>query len=357
MGLIRLFLALVVAADHWWLNMMVVRHSIGFHDAYKFGFNAGYAVMFFYVISGFLITYTLMRNYRWDRSGFARFYRNRFIRIYSLYWSMVILMFVLVGHSWEVFLRADIWDKLTGIFLIGQDWRISFLTDPATRYSAAITGMQQSWTLAAELTFYVVAPFLMRSWKIGAALLLISFGVRACFVAALGTDVDDTWTYHFIVTTFGFFMLGHLACLLGKPLASPLIGIVLTVASFAVMYFSSSYGSFDTPRFWGSVLLFALALPGLFEATKNVRWMNLAGDLSYPIYLVHTGVLILVGPWLMDRMFWPEWLGQRPASYVTVAAFLATTMLASTVVHRLVEVPVARAMHMALDRWKVRPAE
>ncbi|HET9395217.1 MAG TPA: hypothetical protein VFO36_04095, partial [Nitrospiraceae bacterium] len=68
MGLIRLFLALVVAVDHWRV-IVLNEKSIFLDDVVKFGFNAGYAVMFFYVISGFLITYTLTRNYKRDRSG------------------------------------------------------------------------------------------------------------------------------------------------------------------------------------------------------------------------------------------------------------------------------------------------
>ena len=68
MGLVRLFLALVVAADHWWV-IVLVPMGIAPEDSYKFGFNNGYAVMFFYVISGFLITYTLRRNYRHDLGG------------------------------------------------------------------------------------------------------------------------------------------------------------------------------------------------------------------------------------------------------------------------------------------------
>ena len=46
-------------------------------------------------------------------------------------------------------------------------------------------------------------------------------------------------------------------------------------------------------------LFFTLALPGLFEGTKDIGWMNVAGDLSYPIYLVHTLVLYVFGGWLL----------------------------------------------------------
>ena len=83
MGLIRLFLAWVVAADHW--SVFVLRpHSVFLDDNYKFGFNSGYAVMFFYIVSGFLITYTLTRNYDRNLPGACKFYRNPFIRIFSL---------------------------------------------------------------------------------------------------------------------------------------------------------------------------------------------------------------------------------------------------------------------------------
>src|SRR5712664_25633 len=98
MGLVRLFLALVVAADHWWA-IFLVRQGFAPDDGYKLGFNAGYAVMFFYVISGFLITYTLTRNYSPDLAGALSFYRQRFIRIFSLYWPVVLLSFLLLDGA------------------------------------------------------------------------------------------------------------------------------------------------------------------------------------------------------------------------------------------------------------------
>jgi peptidoglycan/LPS O-acetylase OafA/YrhL len=106
MGIVRLFLALIVAADHWRV-IQLAPLGIEFEDYYKLGFNAGYAVMFFYVISGFLITFTLTRNYTPDLGGAAAFYRNRFIRIFSLYWPMVLLSFLLIPE-----LCAEVGDGL-----------------------------------------------------------------------------------------------------------------------------------------------------------------------------------------------------------------------------------------------------
>jgi peptidoglycan/LPS O-acetylase OafA/YrhL len=168
-----------------------------FNDGYKFGFNSGYAVMFFYVVSGFLITYTLNRNYDRDLHGTFKFYKNRFIRIFSLYWPLVILTLLIFDWAWERFLAASLPDKLTGIFLLGMDWRVAFASYPETHFDAAIGGLHQAWTLGAELTFYLLAPLLMRSWKIGAALLVASFGLRAAFVIAFGNDLHDVGIYLF----------------------------------------------------------------------------------------------------------------------------------------------------------------
>jgi peptidoglycan/LPS O-acetylase OafA/YrhL len=356
MGLVRLFLALVVAVDHW---RVIVLHeqSIFLDDIVKFGFNAGYAVMFFYVISGFLITYTLTRNYKRDRSGLAAFYSNRFIRIFSLYWPMVILAFLFVASAWPKFVAASLPDKFTAIFLIGQDWRLAFGSYPTPYGGGAISGLHQAWTLGAELTFYLMAPLFIRSWKIGGVVLIASFALRAFFVFQNGTDVQEVWTYAFVGSTYGFFMLGHLACLFGRYLANRWLGVALTVASFAVMHYGGSYASFDTPRFWVSVVLFSVAVPGLFEATKNVRWMNALGDLSYPVYLVHTLVLILFGPWLLNSaLSFRESLGPLGAGYLSLVAFSVACVLAAALVHRFLEIPTAWAMRTALQGWKTLPS-
>src|SRR6476620_2349272 len=91
MGIIRLFLALVVALGHS-QAMLLTPIKMGFDDFYMLNFTPSYAVFFFYVISGFLITYTLLQNYDRTSGGSARFYINRFIRIFSLYWPVILLV-------------------------------------------------------------------------------------------------------------------------------------------------------------------------------------------------------------------------------------------------------------------------
>ena len=343
MGLVRLFLALVVAGDHWRVFELP---SLSPHmdDRLKLGFNSGHAVLFFYVISGFLITYTLSHNYSRDSSGVRKFYRQRFIRIFSLYWPMVLLSFVLIDGAWTRFLGGSLADKLTGLLLIGMDWNIAFSHYPDPNWGATITALQQAWTLGAELTFYILAPFLLRSWRIGLLVLAASFGTRAAIVMTLGTDLHDVWTYQFIATTFGFFLLGQLACIASQKyhfLLRPHFWPVMLLAAALAMTFGGSYVPFDGRRLWMSVSFFTLSLPGLFQATKRIRWMNAVGNLSYPVYLVHTLALLLFGEWLLRTI---------PATTVTegyysIALFLAVAVGVAAAVHYLFEVPLARLMH------------
>ena len=69
--------------------------------------------------------------------------------------------------------------------------------------------------------------------------------------------------------------------------------------------------------------------------------MNALGDLSYPIYLVHTLVLILFGQWLLSGALSLEWLDMLDRGYASLVAFSAATVLAAVLVHRLVEIPMA----------------
>jgi peptidoglycan/LPS O-acetylase OafA/YrhL len=352
MGAVRLFLALVVAYDHW--RTALAPRSIFLDSNLTFGFNAGFAVIYFYVVSGFLITYGLRHKYESDTKTF---YKARFIRIFSLYWPLVLVMFLLVPGSWARFVAASPLDHFTGIFLIGIDWSLTFSTYPALNFNAMVNGLSQAWTLGAELVFYIFAPWLMRSWKIGAALLALSFGARAAFVIANGPGIGEPplWTYTFAVTTFGFFMLGHLVCLASQRwavLSRPALGFVLLIISFGLMNEGGRIPAFDTPYFWGSVLCFTLSLPGLFEATKSVAWLNALGGLSYPLYLVHYAVMGWLDRPLLDMALGTAIASPLAIGYGSMTVFLLASILAAAVAHKLLEEPVANLMRaVRIPRW------
>jgi peptidoglycan/LPS O-acetylase OafA/YrhL len=187
MGLIRLFFALVVATDHWRTFVLKPRSiNVDELDYFKSGFNAGYAVMFFYVTSGFLITYTLIRNHNRDVAGDVAFYRNRFIRIFSLYWPMVLVAFLLLPGAWQQFLAENVRDQITSLTLFGMDvrWR-----SHRTRKRVPATIYGSSGLDSAPKRSSTWPRLLLRSWKTAVAVLCASFGLRAVMVILIGPDL------------------------------------------------------------------------------------------------------------------------------------------------------------------------
>lgn len=342
MGAIRLFLALVVVCDHWRLRALNPL-SLYTDDIIKFGFNGGYAVMFFYVISGFLITYTLSKNYKRDLAGTLVFYRNRFIRIFALYWPVAILAFWISPTS-RPHSPGDI---LTATFLVGADWSIAFAEFPKPHWAALLDGIPQAWTLGGELTFYLLAPLLVHSWKTAGVLLAVSLAVRGAFVWQLGPMLHAPWTYYFFPSTLCFFLIGVFAGMAMFQLRfinNPWLGLALLAVAFMVMTFGE-YRTFDSDRLWISVLCFAAALPGIFELTKHSRFLNLMGDLSYPVYLVHTLAIIYVGGVIRNLTLSTP---SMHAAYVSIVV-VTGAVIPVAIVARVVEKYVAALLRKAID--------
>jgi peptidoglycan/LPS O-acetylase OafA/YrhL len=348
MGLVRLLLAIVVAAGHWQL-LILSQRGVGLSSHAML--NAAHAVLFFYAISGYLITYTLSRNYERSRVGVAHFYANRFIRIFALYWPMVALVLITSEPARLALWNAKWVDKFTGLFLFGVDWRWSFGKPGGQYISSTLPSLSQAWTLGAELTFYLLAPVLMWRRGLAVALLLGSLALRIVFIAVLKLEPQDLWIYTFFPSTILFFLMGHFAAKAGEyypALATPRIGIALVALCFLDMAFVPEM-AFDDVRSWTAMLLFTAGLPGLFSATKRSVLLNWLGDLSYPVYLVHLLVITLFGKYLAD--FTTHLAdGKMLFGLVSTALFVSTVMVASIIAHYLLEDPLSRALHAVASK-------
>jgi peptidoglycan/LPS O-acetylase OafA/YrhL len=94
MGLLRLFLALGVAAGHAWGNFGLAGEPI---------FIGGRAVQIFYMISGFLIAMILDGKYANSPRGVWLFYSNRALKIFVPY---LVVLAVTVAASLLLYAAA-----------------------------------------------------------------------------------------------------------------------------------------------------------------------------------------------------------------------------------------------------------
>jgi peptidoglycan/LPS O-acetylase OafA/YrhL len=349
-GAIRLFLALVVAFDHLFISVLLPNGWVP-GMGWRLGVNAGFAVMFFYMISGFLISTALHTKYSATPDGTVRFYRGRFIRLFSLYWPLTILTLLFYPPARDWMLSASTADHLSGLFLFGIDWRVSLVTYPLPYLGTTIPGLSQAWTLGSELTFYLLAPWLLRSWKLALAALLVSAAVRAGVLWR--GDYHPIWSYTFLPGTLVFFLIGHFARFAGSSvhrLARPAIGTVLLAAG-AVLSAATPIREWDSLAFWVSCLLFAGALPGVFAATKNIGFLNALGDLSYPVYLLHFLVIVAFESFAPAL---PATLGLSKGAMIT-ACYLSLVVFAAAIAHSVIERPVGFLLKR-VGRRALRPS-
>lgn len=278
------------------------------------------AVEIFFMISGFYMA--LILNEKYTGSGsFYVFITNRILRIFPVYWVVLLVtLFICIlgyfvqgkGGRLESFLHYApeingyllAMSVLSNFLIIGQDWLLLLdidgsqwqfarrldLTEPAIATDFLI--VPQAWTLGIELTFYLMAPFLVRfrSWLI-MALLVGTLALRIYFKNA--GMWEDPWSYRFFPFELGFFLLGCLGYKAYHHLKNANLGYFPMLAFFVVILFVVCYQfipGFEVKRLF-LYMVIAILLPFVFVFTKNNKFDRGLGELSYPVYLVHVFVI------------------------------------------------------------------
>jgi peptidoglycan/LPS O-acetylase OafA/YrhL len=147
----------------------------------------------------------------------------------------------------------------------------------------------QAWTLALELTFYLIAPILNRqNTPVLVSIAAASLGVRLVTYFVLGFH-HDPWTYRFFPSELMFFVSGMLSFRIyshsspGLDLRwSRLVWFSLIAATVVFQYLPG--GSIKLMAYF--ILVF-LGLPFVFRATRKSVIDRQLGEMSYPIYLSH----------------------------------------------------------------------
>jgi len=324
MGLLRLLLALSVVTAH-------------LHGRGIFGFRLLYgnlAVQCFFMISGFYMA--LVLNEKYNKPGdYLPFIWQRILRIYPAYLVVLILTLLVEGLvSLAAAKPVDVYEQwfshascfvpstwitliFTNLFILGKQFNLFQAVDPTTG-SLFFTGhfyedplpastfafINQAWTLDLEMTFYLIAPLLVRrsAW-VQVLVVLVSISLRVGTSWLLNPKEDPWHNDHFFPYELAFFTLGSVAYQVyrhQKPLLTRLSGFFswfqwLFLA--IVLFYSRLPGSSYTRYFIFIPLLF-LMIPWLFFHTRNNSMDRLMGELSYPIYLVHILVIFLMRMWV-----------------------------------------------------------
>lgn len=326
MGTLRILLSLAVVVAH------VGGESIlGFPF---FGPTAYQAVSCFFIISGFYMALVLRTKYHTNTKAF---YQARMLRLFPIYAFSVFTFFVLQSIAatlgkpmgvWSVLEKSSfsLLEYLMAILAnftgLGSD-SIFLWSKITENYLDGLLVLPVVWSLGIEITFYLLAPFiLLRSGMFILCLSLLALGMRFA-VSWLNEFNWTVWNYYFFPTNLCFFLSGSLAWLATEKIQiiqSRIAGWFAWVILLICVIFGDKI--FD----WHSIVIlygaFVALIGPVFCLTKNWAWDRAIGELSYPIYLVHWGLLSVYSPL---RHFIPE--GLKPYFVVCVSIVLSLVLL------------------------------
>ena len=246
-------------------------------------FQIGYTgVDFFFVLSGFIITYIHYHDIE-NRSNLALFFKKRFIRIYPIYWVISIAYLILyISVKDKEFLNRVHEDST---FLIKSILLIKQKTHPFVHVA---------WSLCYEIFFYLVFGLFIISGKIISRALFILWAISILLLNLFFTVDNSFLAFAFSLYTIQFLFGCLVAYLIVTGAVKSIFAyFVAGIMLLGIMY----YGLFtkllirdDVLTTLGLGVSFSLILLGSLNLDSRYTWnksLLKIGDASYVLYLIH----------------------------------------------------------------------
>ena len=271
LGSWRFLLAFFVAISHLWASM--------------FGGPAAYAVWGFFVLSGFLMTEILRNKYGFTMDGIQKYAFNRFIRIFPLYYLSLLFGLIII----YILKKNGIAPTVLNPQFYLPESTISWFANITLLPLSDIGGrpVPVSGALAVEIEAYILIPFMAYSrnaaWLGAIMSLLVSLklGINLESFPARYSDLL-TGYFSFAVGT----LINHYKDEL-QNIAMPKVSVFLWLLHCLMIGVINTWPW--TYGLYVSVILSAWVVISLHKLDKS-KIDILLGDLSYPVYLLHTTV-------------------------------------------------------------------
>jgi len=246
----------------------------------------------FFVLSGFLITGILLEA-KQSKSYFKNFYARRCLRIWPLYYSLLIFMFLIVPHlhpsdAHDIFERSFPWWAYP-LFL--QNFLVAV---PAE--AAGALGV--TWSLAIEEQFYLIWPLVVRYFSAAQIKRIAMFVILASPLLRLFLVGHHVNIYsNFFCRLDGLMAGALLAVLLRTKIFEPSRYVKLAWASFLIAACLGILADNHQVRWIAfsmtslasvSLVYVALFSPGKWvQSLFRNRFLTCTGIISYGLYLLH----------------------------------------------------------------------
>lgn len=274
----------------------------------------------FFVISGFLITYLLIKEKEFFCTiDLFKFFTRRALRIYPLYFGFIILL-TLLSIFFISGLNTDVLKNWTLYFVfLGNFDRV--YSDMATINNFPGSGVL--WSISVEEQFYLIIPllllFIKRSKYFLYSLLIIHFGTYLFRFFVIKSYPDFNLAYRTLYFhSIPQFSLISLGCILAyvafyhhnfihkiAQYLNPPKLFILVLMFFATNFLIYIVGSIYVEAVLGPEafgLIFGLSLISICfndQANKSpdnqvIRFINYLGKISYGLYIYHVPCLLVL---------------------------------------------------------------
>lgn len=288
--LLRGVACILVALMHITITFSQTYQLAFLGNIFKFG---GAGVDIFFVLSGFIITYS-SRQYITKKTSIGKFLKKRMIRIFPIYWIIISLLLVfqlLLPSFYRTHFQITAANIFNTYFLLPNHEMINGV----------------SWSLTNEMFFYIL--FTLALFIPSKKFILLLLFVYLAFLIALpaisfATANPDNQFIQLLIFPMNIeFLLGVLVVfLLDKfpqkwcfPFLFTGVGCFIFSATFyteILHFFSGGYSRVIMFGFPAFLIILALIK---YELTANIKVNNLflkIGDASYSIYLFHLPVVV-----------------------------------------------------------------
>ena len=297
-----------LAYTGWFTDIYFLRNATG-AAAKTFILNGDMGVDLFFLISGFLITYLLLRER--DTAGkvnVRNFYIRRILRIWPLYFLIVLITPLLVYISDEK--APDYW------------WTMLFATNFQTiRGAANLFPFVHFWSVCVEEHFYLVWPLLIvlipAKWlpKCFFVLIIVSIAFRLYTYF----EFPEKWylySYYHTIARMDILILG--AWIGYIHFKSPIVircSKSLRIVTYSIFFFillaesahpspsiaAVAFKKYIYACFFIFGLLNYLFNPDSFLNFKKKNFLHYLGRISFGIYMYHNIIFPLIAVKLMRR--------------------------------------------------------
>ena len=360
--------------------VVFVHYEVIFGSPVIYGTFATTAVSWFFVVSGFILSYTYPSLD--TRQDYRRFYLHRLIRIYPVYFLAIIvsalfvsLNYAAMGDSFfpEVHRPLELIHDLPqqkdpAFFLTATLRHLVFAQSVGSIETLKLVFNGPLWSIVLEMYFYLAFPLLLLLIKP-----LNSIGkVIAAFIVGyflqlllIQMYLPEAETYNVInlnvpVYTnplirgieFLFGMLLYKAFTFSVPSESASspnwLPTILTVGLYVVVVMlvhdriPYEYSSFFLVVPFVTLMIYALLRVRWLPADNIVQFCTMLGGLSYVLYSFH---------WpFMEIIQFYNLLPQFSSLLLHLALLMGSLLAASYAIYKIIESPVRKALYRKSDR-------